>query len=170
MTTITCYVCHSTVPMELAHEHHRRPQAAGGTDADVINLCSGCHDNLHRVATMMMNPKRAGQVEDVVKMAYGSEGGRRRLLELARLVVQWMVRKRDGKLTDPNAEVELVLMVPAHIKAGLQVMAADIVRKGRPTGVSAFLRHHIINLVYQRFPQLRERHQKATEAGHDGSA
>lgn len=157
---IKCHVCVTSVPREFAHEHHERPQAAGGTDEDIIFLCSGCHNNVHQIANMLMGPK-AGQAEATIKsfsLYAASLHSQRRCMQLAMEVVKWLQLKRAGQLkSDENEDVEVVMFLPLKIRNALQA-EADAMRhpkSGRRVGMSRLATNIVSDWVYRKYPKLR---------------
>lgn len=92
---VRCHICTSIVPITFDQQHHVVPQAAGGTDGQTVQLCSGCHHNLHRLADMMVGG-RAGLAEDSAEIAYPDARIRARAFALAKTAAEYMVLKRDG--------------------------------------------------------------------------
>lgn len=64
-STFSCRLCSNSFHVDLKNEHHKVPQAFGGTDdyENLITLCPTCHQTLHRIAEMWFNPKRQGKME-----------------------------------------------------------------------------------------------------------
>ena len=64
-----CYICHNERPMDFVNSHHKIPKSMGGSEApdNKVNLCSGCHQDMHVIARMMRNPKRAGDVRSALQ-------------------------------------------------------------------------------------------------------
>lgn len=151
---IICYVCRNNVPVAFKQDHHKRPQAAGGGPMDEVQLCSGCHHNLHRIADMLMHGK-SGLAEDSAKIAYPDLQVRARAFELAQLVVEWMTAKKDGKLS-PLSEAPVMILLPLPVKQAAQLMAREMRGStGRPLGLATFIRMMVCEAVYRKFPQLR---------------
>ena len=143
----SCYV-HQDAPVSLLflHEHHKHPQAYGGSDdpANLIYLCTGCHDLLHRLATMLMSGK-GGQVSDALSLYLpNSPAARERLLGLVREVVRAKAsfRAELASAEDPDdaAPIDVTLSLPRTIHAALKTMSQDYVhRSGRKSGLAAYL-------------------------------
>lgn len=146
---VTCYV-HTTnkMPRELAHEHHIVPRAAKGGDSkdNLVYLCPNCHDAVHQLAGMMVH-NRAGEMVDIVYSAYPHPPQRKKILELASVVSESMVRKKAGEIETDHIvplvlDHELFLMVKR--------MANDFKRGGRAVGISRFVHALIVRELRQR--------------------
>ena len=85
------------MPERLMDKHHKIPQAAGGTDKDLVWLSKGAHQNLHMIAHAILNPKRQHEVEALIKASYPTDHeAQERLAELASLVARYMHQKADS--------------------------------------------------------------------------
>ena len=158
MILVTCKVCLKEVPADFAHVHHEKPQAAGGSTEDEVDLCTQCHTNVHAVASML-GGKRAHLAEDTVNAFYTNYGDRKRCFELANLVVKWMIAKKTGQIkTKPEEDVDLIITIPYKVKAALAVIAAGVKHKdsNRKAGMSSLAAQVICNFVYAEFPDLRQ--------------
>jgi hypothetical protein len=93
--TFNCYACTTETPKAFGHEHHKIPQSAGGTDKDIVLLCSGCHAQIHAVSYAVLNPKRHKEVEELL-LYFKDEGTRSRIAELSYTVAKEMTLKADG--------------------------------------------------------------------------
>ncbi len=93
--TFNCYACRTETPEAFGHEHHKIPQAAGGTDKDIVLLCSGCHNYSHSVAYAVLNPKRRNEIDNLL-LYFKDEDTRARIAELAYTVAKEMTLKADG--------------------------------------------------------------------------
>lgn len=149
-----CRVCNDVVPVTFEQQHHVIPQAAGGKDGQKVQLCSGCHANLHRLADMMCSGK-AGLAEDSAAIAYPDPKTRERAFALAKTVVEYMVLKRDGKVeTDQPCRVMIELPIP--VKLAAQMIANDHRGpKGRKLGLATWIAALVKAEVYRRYPHLR---------------
>lgn len=69
-----CAICAQEMPIELINEHHVIPASRGGSDnaSNFAGCCSGCHQNAHRVAEMIVNSKRE-KAEQTARMVYEGE-------------------------------------------------------------------------------------------------
>ena len=145
-----CWVCQADVAEQLTHEHHKRPQAAGGGPADKIVLCAGCHNNTHAIANMLLSQKNASKAEDVVRQAYPDPGAQKRMFELSKLIVEWMRTKNEG-LVGPADMVRLVVHLPPKAKLALKTMATD-----RKVGMEKYIQAILIEHILQKYPNLRQ--------------
>ena len=90
-----CYACRKEYPTAFGHQHHLIPQAAGGTDKDIVWLDSGCHAMAHSLAYMVMNPKRITELDQALTH-FTDEDHRQKMAELANTVAQEMLAKSEG--------------------------------------------------------------------------
>lgn len=138
----TCWIHRQEepVPTEFLHEHHRQPRAYGGEDdpENLVWLCNGCHDILHRLATMLSSGK-SGLVEDLLNLYIpDNPAARERLRVLMREVLQ---AKTEWKAEDPeDGTVRVTLQLPTLVHAKLKSLSTSYQHEsGRPVGVAAFL-------------------------------
>jgi hypothetical protein len=154
---VKCKVCQNDIAEAFAHDHHERPQAAGGGPADEAKLCAGCHANVHAIANMLASKTRAGLAEDAVKQHYKDPEAQRRAFKLATLVVEWMRMRNEGLVDpDPNKEVRMVLHLPMKAKLALKALAQDRRHtSGRSVGLESYARAILLDHVFQRYPNLK---------------
>lgn len=149
-----CKVCGDPVPEPFKHDHHEIPQAAGGEGGPIASLCGGCHDNLHRVA-QMLGSKRAGLIEDSVRIMYPDANARERLMKLARLVHEYMALKADGHI-DLKIPVKVMIELPPNVKLAAQMIANDHRgATGRKLGLAPWISALVKKEVYRLHPHLR---------------
>jgi hypothetical protein len=167
MDSVVCWVCVKRIPAALAHEHHKRPQAVGGTDLDLESLCSGCHNNVHAIASMLSGP-RASQAEDTVRAAYhDNPAAGRRCIELAIKVVRHMGEKESGQFKlAAHEDVEILLELPLAVKNALMLIGREArdPQTNRRLGLAGAARHILIEAVCRRFPALSQEMRRSAEA------
>jgi hypothetical protein len=167
LDVIVCAICRKNTPRAMSHDHHVRPQAAGGKDEDMIPLCSGCHANLHVVAHML-GGKKASLAEDTVKTYYGADAeAQRRCIHYAMEVVRWMTAKHDGKLQEnAHDELEIIVTVPRAIKTALVTLGQEArdPATGKRLGIAGAVRAMIVQSVLRRFPALKNEIDRSIEA------
>jgi len=58
---VPCFVCLFEEPLVTAQDHHRKPQAFGGTDdqGNRVWLCASCHARLHRLQGFLVKGQTA---------------------------------------------------------------------------------------------------------------
>lgn len=153
LTVCRCHICTSVVPITFEQQHHVVPQAAGGTDGQTVQLCPGCHSNLHRLADMMVGG-RAGLAEDSAEIAYPDARIRARAFALAKTVAEYMVLKRDGAV-DSGRPARLMIELPIPVKLAAQMIANEHQgQRGRPLGLATWVAALVKREVYQRYPHL----------------
>lgn len=95
------------IPPEATQTHHKVPRAYGGLDDEfnLVDLCSTCHDLLHRSALRLYSGK-AGQAKDIVVRYLPDQPARvERLWKLVQTVAQ--ARQRHVRSSAvPEAGVE----------------------------------------------------------------
>jgi hypothetical protein len=153
LTVCRCHICTSVVPITFEQQHHVVPQAAGGTDGQTVQLCSGCHHNLHRLADLMVGG-RAGLAEDSAEIAYPDARIRARAFALAKTVAEYMVLKRDGAV-DSGRPARVMIELPIPVKLAAQMIANEHRgQRGRPLGLATWVAALVKREVYQRYPHL----------------
>lgn len=167
MQTVVCSLCRKLIPDSFAHDHHVRPQAAGGTSLDETTICSGCHSGVHMVAHMLMG-RKASQAEDHIRLYYqGDRKAQAACMKFAIEVATWMQRKRDGLLEvpDPEEEVPLPISLPLKLKNALAQEAATMRHpSGRVVGMSTLASSIIADWLYRKYPSLRTKQAPAPKA------
>lgn len=124
MKTFVCQVCDTQTPDAFLHKHHQKPQAAGGTDKDIINICSSCHQRIHSLAYMLMNPKRKPEVEGVLQLYFPNHNTRKKIINLANIVALEMSARADkGLISGEEKQVMFTLDSDSYYK--LLVSAKD---------------------------------------------
>ena len=125
MKTFSCSACEAETPECFKHEHHEIPQAAGGTDKDIILVCSSCHTRIHSLAYMLLNPKKMHEVEGVLAIAYDSYTVRRRVISLADTVAKEMAAKADSDPLLDNGDRSIQIVVDKDYYYTLLFAAKD---------------------------------------------
>lgn len=153
LDVVRCHICTSIVPVTFDQEHHVVPQAAGGTDGQTVQLCSGCHHNLHRLADMMVGG-RAGLAEDSAEIAYPDARIRARAFALAKTAAEYMVLKRDGAV-DSGRPARVMIELPVDVKLAAQMIANEHRnQKGRRLGLATWIAALVKREVYRQYPHL----------------
>jgi len=136
---VTCYVHRQKkLPRELAHQHHKIPQAVVKDDSpeNLVYLCPDCHHALHQLATILRSG-RTGMMMDILQQGYPLPQERSRILELANLVAESMVGKIEGETPTSTHLIPLIL---DHVTfLSIKRIANDHRRRGRPVGVARFI-------------------------------
>lgn len=150
-----CKVCHCQTPATFKQGHHEIPKAAGGVAGPQVDLCAGCHHNLHRVADMLMS-NRAGLAADSVAIMYpDNRAAKERLFTLATTVVEYMTLKADGHL-DLDKPIRVMIELPPQVKLAAQMIANDHRGPtGRKLGLSTWISAMVKREVYTRYPHLK---------------
>lgn len=150
-----CYICNETYPSSVLNTHHKIPRAAGGSDdpENLKMLCSGCHDVLHSIASMLANPRRLGMVSDNLRLIYPDKGEtRKRCLELARIVQEHMQKKREGGLEDVDTLETVTIQMPKEIKKLLFTATQDTFINGKKIGIARYVLLVLCNALVKKFP------------------
>ena len=104
---------------------------------------------------MLMSPKRAGLVDDSIKIMYPDAGARERLMALATAVAEFMTMKADGKI-DLNLPIRVMIELEPQVKLAAQMMANDMRGPtGRKLGLARWISMMVRREVYDRYPHLR---------------
>ena len=150
---IRCHICNAIVPITFDQQHHVVPQAAGGTNGQTVQLCSGCHHNLHRLADMLVGG-RAALAEDSAEIAYPDPHVRERAFALAKTAAEYMVLKRDGAV-ETGRPARVIVELPIDIKLAAQMIANEHrSAKGRRLGLATWMAALVKREVYARYPHL----------------
>lgn len=167
MDSIVCWICRRRIPSALKNAHHAKPQAAGGGPDDLVDLCAGCHHNLHRIQDMLSGP-RASQAEDTCKAYYSDNaGGARRCMELAIKCVRHMSDKLTGKYqVKAHDDIEIMLEIPHAVKNALMILGRETrdPRTNRRLGMQGMARHLLIEAIVKRFPALQQQIKDSIQA------
>lgn len=160
--SVLCHVCRKNVPKLFADGHHERPQATGPSRKKVP-LCSGCHDNLHRIVHLMSYGKTS-ESEDAVVQMYEVPQQRRRLFGLAKEAIRWQQLKKDGRLDPVGGKITIEL--PPRERAALAMLAKQQKhpKTGRPMGIKFYLERIVMQYIHARLPSLKNQ----AEGGHRG--
>jgi hypothetical protein len=166
MIAYDCYICTEPVPFTLEVSHHKIPRAYGGKDGEnEVDICTRCHDVLHRVALMLRNPTKSGLVRDTLKTVYNDNKAIATVIDLAQTINKYALAKKEFQL-DNQIEIEEVVQfsLPAVYKAKLRLLANETVDgKGRRLGVQRFVRLLIIDLVDKRFGGCQNEYKSRTK-------
>jgi len=145
-----CYACSQRLPISLRNKHHKIPQAAGGGDKDIVDLCLSDHHALHAVANIIRNPKRGLELEPILATFKENKDHRTRILELASLVNKYMLLKADNML-DLGDDLKMITFeIPAKLYSGLVMLAKD-----RKLSISDYCKILIQNKVLNEYPALK---------------
>ncbi len=113
--------------MDYVHKHHKVPKSLGGSDLpdNLLELCSGCHSDMHTLARMMRNPKRVGEVRSAVQSMFPQGDMQARCVELANLANRSTVMSADQKALDADREIGIGLKLKKPYRDALQLIARD---------------------------------------------
>jgi len=147
--TFVCWACKNKYASIFKEEHHAIPQAAGGTQKDIVSLCSKCHRGLHSVASAMASKSKRRTLDLAVNSFGEDEDTRKRIKELAALVVKHMQKLKEGsqgKTTRP-----VTVEIPISIHKGLTFLAKD-----SGLSIKDFVIQIVFDKVLGKFPSLKE--------------
>lgn len=163
MKSFVCAIHKTTFPESLSHEHHVKPKSLGGSDdsANKKLLCHSCHNNLHLIAYMLVNPKRKQEVEPTLTSIFpGRQDLQKELLSYARFVALEMSLKKETK-KDPDQEVRAVIELPARYMELLRLAGHDSPHaNGKRRGVHLMIRKFVAEGLAAKYPLLRAEIQK----------
>lgn len=122
-----CYICLAEKPMDFVNKHHKVPKSLGGSDGpdNLVELCSGCHQDMHVLARMLRNPKRVGEVRSSLQQMHPSGAAQTRCLDLARLVVESALLSKEQVAADTEREIRVGLKLKRPYRDALQLIARD---------------------------------------------
>jgi len=123
----TCYICSAKKPIDFVNKHHKVPKSLGGGESpdNKVDLCPGCHQEMHVIARMMRNPKRVGEVRTALQSAFPGGKSQARCIELARLECRSRVLKRAEVEADTEREIGVGVKLKRPYRDALQVIARD---------------------------------------------
>jgi transcription initiation factor IIE alpha subunit len=117
---MNCYICNKELPQAFKHTHHILPQAVGGKEGATVDLCSGCHNNLHRIIEIIMN-KDSIQAKDIANQYYMDSNVVERILDLAQIAVKQILQYDKNPTDDSPVEIHFTY----HEKQRIQIAAQD---------------------------------------------
>lgn len=144
-----CWVCEKTMPIAVKEDHHSHLQAAGGEDSETYSLCSGCHDNVHKVAVLISGPK-ASTANDVSKQLYPNAEQRHKFHELVKQAVISKKMKDLGLLDEEKKSklrFKLMLSFDPKVRAQLSLLA-----KERGLSMQTYAEKVLLSHLNTRFP------------------
>lgn len=146
-----CECCNLDFPVIYRNVHHKWPEALGGTNdnSNLAQLCPGCHDALHAIASLMLS-RKPRQVTDQLKLIYhDNQQAQENCLKLAALVRDATIVTREKGLPDDH---------PAEVSASLRRKTKElVVVRARELNISQdeYVRGLIIKDLNVRYPSLR---------------
>lgn len=167
MDVVKCAICNKLLPTSLSHQHHTKPQAAGGKEEHEKPTCAGCHANVHALASMMQGP-RAGEAADTVRMFYqDNKAAQHVCMDMAKEVIRWMTMKKTGQLkpTAAHEDVEVIVVLPAAVKRALMTLGRDSRDPvtNRRLGLAGLARSILTGYIVQKFPALKQEIQASQQ-------
>jgi hypothetical protein len=148
---LKCKICQKQFPREFIVKHHVKPQAAGGTDKDIIFICSGCHDNLHAIVRMLLGGK-GGRAITVIDSTYNTEKSKKNIIKYSKLTAKYIRMRQEGIIKGDTVIVEAE--IPLTDK---EARMFKILVKERKTSKKAFLTKLIKSILYKEYPNLKPR-------------
>lgn len=148
-----CFICSKTLPIEVKHVHHKNPRSADGSNdaSNLVDLCHPDHNNIHMLAIMLGNVKKAGTINDLaVTLWPDNPSAQIKAIELAIAIYQGAVLKKDGQLSPEKSPLSFDL--PTEYKEVLKQLAKD-----HKMGVSNYIRKIILSHIANKHPLLREK-------------
>lgn len=146
-----CACCVNSFPAFYRHEHHRIPQSAGGPDTpeNLLELCPGCHDALHKVAYKLLGKANVAMVKDTLGFIFKDNlKAQQTCLELAIYVRDSMVKAREEGL-DPNHIVTVATSLQKKHKDVFAICCQDA-----RVSQEAYLRMLILHDLKRHYPNL----------------
>lgn len=149
----TCYICSAEKPLDFVNKHHKVPKSLGGRDTrdNLIELCPGCHQEMHVIARMMRNPKRVGEVRTALQTTFPGPVAQSRCVELAQLECRSKVLKRAEVDADVEREIAVGLKLKKPYRDALQLIARD-----RKMSMANYARKIMEGHIKSVFPNLEK--------------
>lgn len=146
-----CYICHDEKPSDFVNSHHKVPKSLGGSDGpdNRLELCSGCHQDLHVLARMMRNPKRVGEVRTALQSMFPQGSVQARCMELATLIIKSQVTLAESAAGDTDREIGVGLKLKKPYRDALQVIARD-----RGLSMSKYVRKIVEKHILDKYPNV----------------
>ena len=158
MNFFNCEICAKKFPMSLHHEHHKIPKSLGGSDekSNLADLCSSCHQHLHAVAFMIVNPNRRQEIEPTLIAIFGADqDARRRMLQFSQMVAKEMILRKEIR-KEQSQELRTVVELPSRYVELLRLSGYDQPHaSGRKAGVSRVIRKIVAEFLIRKFPAHR---------------
>lgn len=148
---IICYICKKVVPYNLKVPHHKIPQCAGGGDKDIVYLHSGCHDDMHKVANMLLHGKDSSAQETAAAAYPYSMQKQQRMLELAQLVAKSYRGKKEGLISVKEHKMEVKITLTPEQRIALFTLAKD-----SKLSIRKFITSLVKKEIFKRYPNLRK--------------
>lgn len=154
-----CYVCGIKNDDALCQVHHRIPKAFGGTDdkTNLLTLCAGCHQSLHRMAEHYLDPHKAGLVRGMAqgycKDFPNPQVSMSKILDLAKCAYEYELKVNQGLVKlNPWSEKLLSVTVPLHIKEMFEKACKRKVVFGKKGTMTSVIMDFIFKTILQQFP------------------
>lgn len=159
MTFFKCEICGENFPTALHHEHHKVPKSLGGSDekSNLSDLCSSCHQHLHTVAFMIVNPKRRHEIDPTLIAIFGAEQNKKiKLVEFSKLVAKEMLLKKEIR-KDSDSDSRTVVDLPSRYMELLRLSGYDSPHaNGRKAGVNRIIKKIVAEYLIRKFPMHQE--------------
>ncbi len=130
-----CYLCPENNSPRFLEEHHIVMQAAGGRDLPTVDICSDCHDNLHKQALNILSNSRTK------KVAYFAPAE----MEKAKPFIQALVIaiRKNRENPDASVPVQLMIKVPRGFRDALHLAKTDAGHKNLEYFITTILARYL---------------------------
>jgi hypothetical protein len=152
-----CGCCSEKFPNLHKHTHHKKPRALGGSDNpdNLIDICPGCHDTLHRLAYMMRSGKYSEvSIRDTALFVYKeNQLARENVLSLARIVKDAMILSDESGIDEDQ---------PVGISTVIRKKHKDLIHlhcKDRKISLEDYVRSLLIKDILFRYGVGPEEHR-----------
>lgn len=150
---MACDICGTFLTTLNKHTHHITPRSMGGKDDkdNLIDICSGCHDLLHRVAYTMMSRKASpSKVRDTVTMILGNDDRAfNKLVKYASQVRDAAIFEKTNKEQDDSRMLSISSSLTAKHKKLMVLFCKD-----NKLSQENFVRHAVIEILKKAYPGL----------------
>ncbi len=114
----TCHVC--GIISAASHGHHTTPQAYGGRNSQIVNLCPTCHNLIHLHGQALLAYLRSGG-KTKIKNYYPTAEQEQQALPLVRAIVEGALQEN---IADKVYNMQLEL--PEDIYSCLRLLKKDL--------------------------------------------
>jgi acylphosphatase len=136
-----CWACERPLPAALVHDHHKKPQAAGGGDERPNRsvICPLCHTCVHQATRLHLKGKTNGAKDLVNVYVQGEQEIAGRLWELIKEEAQAWAQGTRSEIQKVTIEIE------RGFYSALKGIGGGIEFNGKPLGAKNLIRFILTN-------------------------
>lgn len=154
-----CGICEREYDDALLNLHHRIPRNFGGDDSkgNLFNLCSSCHQTLHRLAEHYLNPHKTGLINGIAQNYCrdfsNPQVSCNKLKDFAKCAYEYELKVSTGQLKlNPWSEKMLMVQVPLRVKELFEQSCKRKIVFGKKGTMTSVLLDYIFKTVMKEFP------------------